>query len=237
MIKVKLADVVIGIKNDDEKLRNFFKDYLSNEDSSFDIEVSDDDIKKEREYFLKSEGNNIASSDYLRTLVIQRKISNELYKYNAILFHGSCFAINDKAYLLTGKSGAGKSTHARIYREVFENVIMINDDKPFIRLIDKEIKIYGSPWNGKHHLSCNASYPIKAICFINQDLDNHIELISKKEALGKIYSQTYRPNTKEGMIKVISIINEINRNIDTFDMYCNMDKEAAIISYKGMNHE
>ena len=39
--------------------------------------------------------------------------------YDTILFHGSVIAVDGEGYLFTAKSGTGKSTHARLWRETF----------------------------------------------------------------------------------------------------------------------
>ena len=79
------------------------------------------------------------------------------------------------AYLFTAPSGTGKSTHTRLWREVFgDRVWMINDDKPMLRISENLVTAYGTPWNGKHHISRNASAPLKAIVQLNRGKENII---------------------------------------------------------------
>lgn len=48
-----------------------------------------------------------------------RKIAEKLVQYDVMLFHGSAVAVDGIGYLFTAKSGTGKSTHTRLWREYF----------------------------------------------------------------------------------------------------------------------
>ena len=59
--------------------------------------------------------------------------------------------------------------------------------------------VFGSPWDGKHHLSRNASAPLKAIVKLERAEVNHIEPIKKEEAFPVLMKQCYvsrNPATK-----------------------------------------
>lgn len=56
---------------------------------------------------------------------------------NTFLFHGSCVAVDGEGYLFAAKSGVGKSTHARLWRELLgDRAVMFSDDEPLIRVTD-----------------------------------------------------------------------------------------------------
>ena len=83
--------------------------------------------------------------DYLETLAVCRKIAERMPEYDTFLFHGSCIAVDGVGYLFTAKSGTGKSTHTRLWRELLDNrATMVNDDKPLIRIADDGLVIYGT---------------------------------------------------------------------------------------------
>jgi serine kinase of HPr protein (carbohydrate metabolism regulator) len=57
--------------------------------------------------------------------------------YDTFLFHGSAIAVDGVGYLFTAKSGTGKSTHARLWRELLgARAVMVNDDKPLLRVTE-----------------------------------------------------------------------------------------------------
>jgi serine kinase of HPr protein (carbohydrate metabolism regulator) len=109
-----------------------------------------------------------------------------LMRYNGLRIHASAVEVDGKAYLFSANSGTGKSTHTRLWREVFgDRAVMVNDDKPFLRMTEGAVMVYGSPWNGKHGLGCNLSVPLKAVCILERGEENRIEKISAKQAFVK----------------------------------------------------
>lgn len=223
MFTVKLADINIGINNDE--LKDFFKDYLCDDNYEFLVCVSDDDIRYEKDkcsYIYKD-------IEYLK-LAVYRKICEALPNYDGFLIHGSALYINDNAYLLAGVSGAGKSTHASLLRK-YHNATMINDDKPLIRFINDVPYIYGTPYDGKHHLSSNISKPLKNIICINQDKENRINKLNKVDSFISLYVQTYKPNNEDSLTKTINLLNKLNDYVDTYNLYCDISKEAADLTY------
>ena len=53
---------------------------------------------------------------------LERYMFTEKYKmpdYDTVLFHVSVIAVDGHGFLFTAKSGTGKSTHTRLWREYF----------------------------------------------------------------------------------------------------------------------
>lgn len=219
------------------------KDYFVEAQPDFEIETSIDDIKIEREKSRLSEINegkvpHNYTDRYLESLAVYRKIAVKLLDYGIFLFHGSCIAVDGKAYIFTAVSGTGKSTHARLWRELLgDRAVMINDDKPLIEINNGQAKAYGTPYDGKHHLSSNISVPIKAICIIERSRNNHIEKINLMEAYPIILTQSYRPENSDGMQKTLNLINSLLTSCDFYRLGCNMEIEAAELSYGVMSGE
>ena len=230
----KLADHSFCIQTIYPFFGKFAEAYRTDEPSKMIIEVSPEDIILEEQ----SSDSPQTSSSYLEALAVQRKLSEALIDYDTILFHASALAVDGKGYLFAAVSGTGKSTHARLWREAFgDRVTMINDDKPFIHIGSDEVRVYGSPWDGKHHLSTNTSVPVKAICILTRDTTNHIEKISADEAFSILLQQTYRPKNPAKMVKTIDLLIQMTKQVSLYRLGCNMDPEAAVVSYEGMNHD
>jgi hypothetical protein len=144
--------------------------------------------------------------------------------------------VDGNAYLFTAPSGTGKSTHARLWRELLgDRVKMINDDKPIIRYIDGELYVYGTPWTGKHGLGENTRGKIKAICKIYQAKENQIQRADNKEMIGVIFQQTIRPDSLERLDNFTALLDKMLASIDKYSLGCNMDISAAELSYNTMS--
>ena len=138
-------------------------------------------------------------------------------------------------FLFTEKSGTGKSTHTRLWREYLgEKAVMVNDDKPMLKITDNGVIAYGTPYNGKHHLGCNMSVPLKAICILTRGEKNSIVRIDKKEAYAMILQQVYRPHDPLQMAKTLKLADRLAVNTELYRLACNMDIEAAEVAYNAM---
>lgn len=239
---IRLADRVIEVCPNISYLRDYCKDYLCDGEPDFAIEITEKDIELERtksaENDLK-ENNEIRefSDRYLATLALYRKLAEKLPEYDTFLFHGSCIAVDGEGYLFTAPSGTGKSTHTRLWREAFgERAVMVNDDKPLIAVRENEIRIFGTPWNGKHHLGENISVPLKAICVLKRGKENRIEKIDKSLAYPTLLGQAYRPCDAEKLGKLLSLLDKLGDKVSIYTLCCNMNPEAAEVAYQGMKN-
>ena len=172
---------------------------------------------------------------YLETLAVYRKIAEYLPKDGTVLFHGSAIAVDGEAYLFAAKSGTGKSTHARLWRELLgDRAVMINDDKPLLHIAPEGATVFGTPWNGKHRLGINGSAPLKTICFLERGEQNRIVRIEPKAAYPMLLQQTYRPASLESLKQTLTLLDTLMQTVAFYRLACNMKPEAAKVSYEAM---
>ncbi len=232
----KVAGKVVRVVSS-QRMRDFLKDYLTDEREDFTITITQEDIEREREETPQTEGAPAATGDRHReTLALLRKLTASLLRHDTLLFHGSCIAVDGRGYLFGAPSGTGKSTHTRLWREMLgDRTLMVNDDKPFLQITDNGVIAYGTPWNGSHKLSTNIAVPLKAICLLSQGADNHIEPMTGEEAFPLLLEQTYRPNDGEDMARTLSLVQRLGKRVALYSLTCNMEAEAARIAYNGVN--
>lgn len=161
----------------------------------------------------------------------------DLHKFDALLLHSSALIMDGKAYLFTARAGTGKSTHTALYRRVYgdDRVRILNDDKPALRLEDGQFFAYGTPWSGKTDLNLNLRVPIGGICLLCRGEKNEIRKMKPREALFALLGQTIRPKNPEHLTRVLELLNELLAQTNVWEMHCNMDPEAAIVSYETMS--
>ena len=110
-------------------------------------------------------------------------MAEKLIEKGVLLVHGSALCVDGQAVVFVAPSGTGKSTHARLWREVYgEQIWMINDDKPMLKIEGDQVLVYGTPWDGKHHLSRNASAPLKAMVHVKRSESNAIMPLNRADA-------------------------------------------------------
>ncbi len=234
----RIANHVLQIDSLYSETHDLCREYQSSEEPEIRISISEADLNVERDKYrqmilhehLDEKG---PSEPYLETLAAYRKIAEWMPGQNTVLFHGSAVSVDGNAYLFTARSGTGKSTHVRLWREMLGNAaIMINDDKPLIQITDSDATVYGTPWNGKHKLGNNISVPLKAICILERSKENHIRKITKTEAYPMLLQQVYRPANTEAMHKTIDLIDRLRTQF--YQLGCNMEPEAAVMAYNAM---
>ncbi len=237
--KYKIADKVVEVTSIYAEVHEYCTDYLTDEPADYSITTTQADIDFEREKSAREdeiEGipTRHFSDSYLEELAVYRKIAEQMISYDTILFHGSVVAVDGVGYLFTAKSGTGKSTHTRLWREYFgDRAVMVNDDKPLLHIADT-VTAYGTPYNGKHRLSTNTSVPLKAICILTRSADNHIEPITREQAYTILLQQVYRPADMLKMTKTLELVDRLADNVKLYKLGCNMDISAAKIAYEGM---
>lgn len=229
----RIADLNIGVENQCDFTKEYMKDYLVKDvDVDFIVTVTDEMREHEKSIAVEK----VPEPYYELTAVLRSICETVLNKHDGFFLHCSCLEYKGKAIVFTAKSGTGKSTHSRLWREILgDKVTMINDDKPIVRFINGEFIIYGTPWNGKHSLSNNIKAPIKAIYYLHQAKENKVERCDPINSISKLLSQTILPNNKENMHALLSMLEKLVTNTPMFDLYCDISKDAVQAVLNSLN--
>ena len=235
---MKVAGATAEVHSLFDSTRDYCNAYLIGEAPEFTITVTPENLTFEQADLLaeaKAEGMKPRrfTDPFLERAAIQRAFADFLLNRNTLLFHGSTVALEGYAYLFTARCGTGKSTHTRLWREVFPGARMVNDDKPFLEITEKGVIAHGSPWSGKHGLSENISVPLKGICILHRGPENKIRPISPEEAMEMLLAQGYCP--AESQKKFLELIQALSRQVSLWSMECTKDPEAAKVSHQAMH--
>lgn len=238
--KYKIADKIVEVNSIYEEVHEYCSDYQTDLPADYSVNITQTDIDFEREKSAHEdevEGIPIRhfSDSYLEELAVYRKIAEQMIDFDTVLFHGSVIAVDGAGYLFAAKSGTGKSTHTRLWREYFDDrAIMVNDDKPLLHIGDIGVVAYGTPYNGKHRLGNNISVPLKALCILTRDNDNQIESITREQAYTMLLQQVYRPADILKMAKTLELVDRLADSVKLYRLGCNMDISAAQVAFEGM---
>lgn len=161
----------------------------------------------------------------------------QLLKFDGMLLHASAAVIGGKAYLFSAPCGTGKSTHTALWKKTFgeDKVQILNDDKPALRLEEGVWYAYGTPWSGKTDQNINMKAPIAGICFLHQAKENEIKPFTGSKVIFSIFEQTARPRGAEERAKILELTGKLVEKVPIWQMGCNMNPEAAYLSYSTMS--
>ena len=229
MFTIKIAEHVFRIDNKYRFVWIMCEKFFTDEAPEALISVTEEEMERER-------GAHFAPY-FLEYLAVHRKIAEYLINCETLLFHGGCVCADGEAYLFTAPSGTGKTTITKHWRNWLgdSKSFRVCDDKPFLRITDSCVVIYGSPWDGKHFFSANVSAPLKAVCLLEQGETNHIEAITQGEALPELFRQAYRPSDPAGMEKALSMVVKLSGSVKLYRLRCTAEPEAARVAYYAMH--
>lgn len=237
----RLAGHAIKIESLYSQVHTLCAAYRVEDDAEYCITTAPADIAYERKRSARAdelEGVAVReyANPYLETLAVYRKLAQLLVQDDILLMHGAVVAVDGQAYLFTARSGTGKTTHTRLWMQQFgDRAVMVNGDKPLLHVTNTGVTVYGTPWDGKEHLSRNIACPLKAVCILTRSETNHIERISPKEALTMLCQQSYRPAQPAALRKTLALVDLLSSSVSLYKLGCNMEPEAALVAYHGMN--
>ena len=225
---ISLAGVNIEIHSLYGAVYELCRDYLTDHRPDFTISIAPADIEFEREKSVleaaregKPYGNFTA--DYLETLAIYRKISENILRYDVFLMHGAVVALDGAAYLFTAPSGVGKTTHTQFWLKKYPDAFIVNGDKPLLRAVGGQIFACGSPWAGKEGQNRNVMLPLKAVCALFRGNENSIRRIAFDKVFPLVIAQSYRPSGEAEMMQTLRLIKILGEHTRFYALSCNLD--------------
>lgn len=158
-----------------------------------------------------------------------------LLRYDGIMLHASALAYEGQAFLFSGPSTVGKSTHTALWQQTFGDAVQVfNDDKPAVRCIDGVWYAYGTPWCGKDGINQNKKVPLASICFLKQSTRNEMRRLSVQEAFAMCMAQTQRFTKPGNVEKQLSLVDRLVRDVPVWELENHPGAEAAALSFSAM---
>ena len=206
-----------------------FREYLCNDHEVIDIEI-DPLCFDSAKYIVPLSYEAMAFQESGRLFFVR------LIEHGGFYLHSSSVVYEDKGYLFSAPSGTGKSTHTKLWQQVFgEEAKVFNDDKTLLRQLDGTWYAYGAPWCGKDNININMKVPVAGICFLKQGTENRIRRLTQAEAVSKIISQTIcKFKDVERLDLMLSHVEKIVQEIPVFELENRPEPEAARLSYETM---
>ena len=226
-----IAGLRIAIHNKTKAVERYCADYLSlDQQSPVDISASVTQAEFEEEKALSPH----FPDGYIELSCMYRSICRQLPAFNRMLLHGAVIEYEGEGYIFLGKSGAGKSTHAKLWLEYISGTKMVNGDKPIIHAQDNVFIAYGTPWNGKERLGYKGQVPIKGLCFIEQAKENEIVRLSVQETARRIFTQVLLNVGFDELDKSLQMLNDFVCATPGYLLKCDISENAVRCSFEAM---
>lgn len=149
------------------------------------------------------------------------------------LFHSAVVSYKGRGYMFLGKSGTGKSTHARLWLKHIEGSELMNDDNPVVRFYDDVdgkpgAVVYGSPWSGKTPCYRNVQAPVGGIVLLSQAPYNKIVRLKGVQAYAALVTSISGKRWDKSVADGLHATeNALAKNVPVWHLECLPDEAAA----------
>lgn len=230
----RLFDLNFKIDEKFESTRLQLKPFLAQQQARPDIviAISNEELQNEKNADLEHD------LPYHEMVCIMRHIAEKILDFDGIFIHSAVVSVNDEGYMLLGRSGAGKSTQAGLWKKHFgDKCEIINGDKPVIRFFEDGIYAYGSPWCGEQGWYVNKRVRLKSACFINKSDTNKITRQESGISFSKMLSQTLIPKRADRKIKHYELLDRLFRELTFYELDATLSTTAVTTAYEEMSKE
>lgn len=220
---ISLAGLNIGINALSRGIYGYCIKYLTNEKPEFVVTVTQEDIDQE-----KRKRNNPFQDESdvdIESAAVFRKILEAVVDFDIILMHGAVVGLGNKSYLFTAPSGTGKTTHVKQWIKKAPGSIIVNGDKPLIRMTEGEVFACGTPWCGKERKNTNVMLPLKAIVLMQRSEGNSIIETSFQKVYSELLLQTQMPKNPQKVKRTLDLLAGMDGTVPVYRFYFNNFKD------------
>jgi hypothetical protein len=121
-----------------------------------------------------------------------------------------------RGFLLTGHSGAGKSTSARMWaRNAAARVL--SDDRIILRAEGDRIWMYGTPWHGDAGIAEADRFPLDGIFVLEHGAENRMQPLNPTKASAELFARSFVPHhSVEGLNFVLEFFDQLTSLVPCF---------------------
>jgi len=120
-------------------------------------------------------------------------VTNWLALGRGIEIHGCGVRDRDGAgYLFTGHSGAGKTTIARLWKDL-PGVTVLSDDRIILRRVGGQIFMHGTPWHGDEPLASPSQVALTRGYVLHHAQRNDCVELRGVDAIAKLMARSFPP--------------------------------------------
>ena len=146
-------------------------------------------------------------------------LTNWLSQGRGIEIHGCAVRDADGAgYLFAGHSGAGKTTIARLWKDL-PNVTVLSDDRVILRQSGGQIWMYGTPWHGDEPLASPSRVPLTQGFVLRHADRNERRDLEGADVIAKLLACSFPPFfSADSLDFSLSFLNDVTKSAPFADL-------------------
>lgn len=180
----------------------------------------------------KTDSSGMVAFEHLNQLIPMIFLKQDVLSFHGALleYEGGCFAV-------CADSGVGKTTHARLWREC-KNALILNGDRSLLRKRCGIWHGFGSPWSGTSGEQVNRSAPLKAIVILERGKENLAVRLNPLDSLTGVLTHVLYPGWDgDSAGKVMELLDELLTDIPVYRLQCRPDTDAVQVLYDAIYGE
>lgn len=144
-----------------------------------------------------------------------------------LVLHASYLRTAHGALLFTAPSGTGKSTQARLWRQL-RNALIINGDRAVLGFSDGRPTAFGYPCNGSSEECLALNTPVWAVVALRQAPENAVRRISGAQAVQCLLNGCYlSPEFRGDLPFAFELAASLAETVPIFELSCVPDGSAV----------
>jgi hypothetical protein len=185
----------------------------------------DESLREGRLYFPGIAGGPLWSLDYpLDELLFQHRLARE----GALEVHGCGVVWRGRTLLFCGRSGAGKSTMARLWRRHTRGARILSDDRVVVRPARGAVRAWGTPWHGDGGFSLPESGSLQALFFLRHGQRTRVRPMARAEAAARLLARGFPPPwDRVAMARALDTCAAVTAAVPAFELAFRPDRTAV----------
>ncbi len=148
-------------------------------------------------------------------------------KHDLIMLHSASILYKDRAWLFSGHSGMGKSTHVMLWKELC-NTPVLNGDLNLLGFQNDQPTVFGTPWCGTSGIYTTKCFPLGGIILLQRALEDSIVELSKDQRILQVNQRLISPNwTQEQFDRTLSLTEKIASEVLVCKLNCTKSPKAC----------
>ena len=142
--------------------------------------------------------------------------------------HSASILYREKAWLFSGHSGMGKSTHTGLWHQLL-GTPFLNGDLNLLGIHENRIMVYGIPWCGTSGIYTTRNYELGGIVLLGRDpARDYLEELSPSDQILRVMQRMISPAWKESQLtKNLFFAEEIADRVPILHLFCTKNQSAV----------
>lgn len=139
---------------------------------------------------------------------------------------------NGDGILFVGRSGDGKTSTARLWKDR-RGVTVLSDDRIILRRESDGFRMYGTPWHGEEAYAVNADARVSALFLLEHGSASEPVPLSPASAVASLLSRCFPPfHDRGGLANVVESLSALAQSVGCWRFPFTLD-DAAVAAARG----